>query len=364
VSQGRTRSIASLVSQVALALVLAGDCLANAETGERLLPVPEGLHPAFTDESLRDPFLTPTGISGPLDGENPGDWSFPEVLENLGIEPGPDEGEADCAAIAPASPAPPRRKIPLYDNTFLATWLMPVDDFGVTDYEARTSIVVPLFVKKSPLRIAFGGGVTQISAPTAINVPNQLYNVTGELRWYIPLRETWGVDLGAGGAVFSDMEGSTGRGFRATGRAIFVKEVTPVWKLSFGILYLGRENLLAMPVAGLIYSPSEDFRVEVLVPRPRVVKRIRQNGDRGHWIYAGAEVFGGNTWAITHSTGSEDIFIYKDNRLIVGYETKAPGRLSGRVEAGYVFMREVEFENDPTTLDPGGTVMIRAGITY
>jgi hypothetical protein len=119
-----------------------------------------------------------------------------------------------------------------------------------------------------------------------------------------------------------------------------------------------------MPIAGAIYTPADDFKVEILFPRPRVMKRVRLNGHREHWVYGGLELFGGNTWAITQSTGAEDTFIYKDNRLLIGYETKAPNRLSGRVEAGYVFTRKVEFENDPRNLDPGGTFMLRAGVTY
>ena len=119
-----------------------------------------------------------------------------------------------------------------------------------------------------------------------------------------------------------------------------------------------------MPVAGAIYTPRDDLRVEFLIPRPRVLKRIAFNGIREHWVYAGGEVFGGNTWAIQQMNGMQDTFIYKDNRVLVGYETKAPGSISGRLEAGYVFMREVSFEDDPATLDPGGTFMLRAGITY
>ena len=323
----------------------------------------EPLHPAFEDESFRDPFLTPAAIGGPLDGESPsdewingpGEYYYPNELDQVFD----DEGES-CASTSPM----PTRRIPLYDNGITATWLAPADGFGISDIDLRSSLVFPLFVQGSPLRLTMGAGTTMVSPPAGIDVPSQLYNLTAELRWYIPFRETWGVDLGLGGGVFSDLDGSAGRGFRVTGRAILVKDVNPYWKVSAGILYLGRKNLLAMPIAGAIYTPSDDFKVEILIPRPRVLKRIRINGTREHWIYGGLEIFGGNTWAVTQSTGAEDTFIYKDNRFLVGYETKSPGGLAGRLEAGYVFMRKVEFETDPASFDPGGTVMIRAGITY
>jgi hypothetical protein len=346
------------VASLALAFLLALTQSAFSQSDEPL-------NPAFVDETLSDPFLTPAAqTSGPLDGERLEDlWiNAPrdDFYQYAPAEVFADSGDESCASTS----ATPQRRVPLYDSGVTATYLSPVDGFGVSDIDARTQLVFPLFVKGSPLRLALAGGTTFIQAPASIDVPSRLYGLTAELRWYIPLKETWGIDLGAGGGVFSDLDGSAGKGFRVTGRAILVKDLNPRWKLSGGFLYLGRKNLAAMPIAGAIYTPADDFKVEILFPRPRVMKRVRLNGHREHWVYGGLELFGGNTWAITQSTGAEDTFIYKDNRLLIGYETKAPNRLSGRVEAGYVFTRKVEFENDPRNLDPGGTFMLRAGVTY
>lgn len=358
------RSLSGRTSMTKVACLVLAVLLA-ASTSE-FVQGDEPLNPAVVDEALSDPFLTPAAISGPLDGEDPyeewgsdrqGDW-FESTYPPGRIFADPED--ESCATTTVASPS--QRMI--IDTGVTATWLAPVDGFGLSDVDAKASLIIPVFVKGSPLRLSLTGGSTFVSAPAALDVPTRLYAMTAELRWYIPLRESWGVDLGAGGGIFSDLEGSAGRGFRVTGRAILVKDINPRLKVSAGILYLGRKNLVAMPVAGLIYTPKDDLRVEILVPRPRVLKRIRQNGTREHWIYAGAEVFGGNTWSIQQSNGAEDTFIYKDNRILVGYETKSKGGLAGRIEAGYVFMRKASFSNDPATLDPGGTVMMRAGITY
>lgn len=342
---------------LALAVVLSVSACAGAGQAEPL-------QPAFDDDSLRDQFVTPATISGPLDGENPADdWNVRgsndwfEPANPIEVFADPDE---DCGA-APLS-APPRRMI--YDTAVTATRLAPVDGFAVSDVDLRSTLIIPYFIKGSPLRLALGGGTTMISAPAAINVPSQLYNFTAELRCLIPLRETWAVEVGAGGGVFSDLNGSVGQGFRVTGRAIFIKEVNPQLKYSFGILYLGRKNLPAMPVAGLIYTPSDDYKVELLIPRPRVMRRIAMSGACEHWMYFGLEIFGGNSWAIQQSNGAQDTFIYKDNRIIAGYEAKVPGGFAGRVEAGYVMMRHVTFSNSSATLDPIGTLMLRAGLSY
>lgn len=341
---------------VCLALAVLLSASASAVAGRN-----EPLQPAFDDESSRDRFVTPATISGPLDGENPADdWNADDWFEPAN----PIEVFADTEEDSAATPltAAPRRMI--YDTAVTATRLAPVDGFAVSDVDLRSTLIIPVFIKGSPLRLVLGGGTTMISAPSSINVPSQLYNFTAEVRCLIPLRETWAVDLGAGGGLFSDLSGSVGDGFRVTGRAIFIKEVNPQFKYSFGVLYLGRKNLPAMPVAGLIYTPSDDYKLELLIPRPRVMRRFAMTGSCEHWGYFGAEIFGGNTWAIQQSNGAQDTFIYKDNRVIVGYEAKVPGGFAGRIEAGYVMSRQVSFTNDPTTFTPGGTMMLRAGLSY
>lgn len=329
----------------------------------------EPLNPAFVDDAERDPFLTPVNaqISGPLSGERLEETWNPDRLSD-GFAPvnEPDQvfDETEDDADTGTTGTTVIRRRPLIDSSLTATWLAPIGGFGVSDVDAKTQLVIPVFVKGSPLRLAMGFADTFLQTPTGIDVPNQLYGVQAELRWFIPFRETLAVDLGAGGGLFSDFSGSGSSGFRVTGRAILVKTVSDRLKWSAGVLYLGRQNLKAMPVAGLIYTPEDDVRIELLIPRSRIARRISWVGTREHWMYAGLELFGGNSWAIEQAGGVEDVVIYKDNRLIVGYETKAPGALAGRVEAGYVFARHLEFKNDPTKLDPGGTMLLRIGVTY
>lgn len=329
----------------------------------------EPLNPAFVEESERDLFLTPVNaqISGPLDGERLDEsWDRERLFEEFAPVTEPDQlfNESEDCADTGTTGTTVIRKRALIDSSLTATWLAPIDGFGVSDVEAKTQLVIPVFVKGSPLRLAMGFADTMMQTPAGIDVPDQLLGLQAELRWFIPFRETLAVDLAAGGGMFSDLSGSGSRGFRLTGRAILVKTVSDRLKWSVGALYLGRQNLKAIPVAGLIYTPQDDVRIELLIPRSRIARRMAWVGTREHWMYFGLELFGGNSWAIEQAGGVQDVVIYKDNRFIFGYETKAPGALAGRVEAGYVFGRHLEFENDPAKLDPGGTMLLRVGVTY
>lgn len=329
----------------------------------------ERLNRAFIDVSDHDPLVMPVNaqISGPLSGERLEEsWDPEQQSQRFDSVADPTEvfdDSDDCTDTGTTGTAVIRQRA-FIDSSLTATWLAPIDGFGVSDVEAKTQLVIPAFVKGSPLRLAMGFADTFMQTPAGIDVPNQLYGVQAELRWLIPFRESWAADLGAGGGLYSDFSGSGSRGFRVTGRAIVVKTVSDRLKWSAGVLYLGRENLKAVPVAGLIYTPEDHVKIELLVPRSRIARRVAWVGTREHWMYFGLELFGGNSWAIEQSGGAEDIVVYKDNRLIFGYETKAPGALAGRVEAGYVFARHLEFDNDPATLDPGGTMLLRVGLTY
>lgn len=329
----------------------------------------EPLNRVFGEESERDPFLTPVNaqISGPLSDEQLDETWNPERLSDEFApvaEPTEIFSESDDCTDTAEAGATAIQKRALIDTSLTATWLAPVGGFGVSDVEAKTQLIIPVFVKGSPLRLAMGFANTSMETPVGFDVPDQLYGLQAELRWLIPFRETWAVDLGAGVGEFTDANGLGSRGFRITGRAIFVKTVSDRIKWSVGGLYLGRENLKAIPVAGLIYTPHDDVKIELLIPRPRIARRMAWDGDREHWAYFGLELFGGNSWAIEQAGGVEDVVIYKDNRFILGYETKAPGALAGRVEAGYVFGRNLEFENNPATMKPAGTMLLRVGVTY
>lgn len=318
-------------------------------------------------ESSASPLLSPASAqtSGPLEGERLDEsWDANRLSQEISPLTEPEDlfdvGE-DCTENPSGVVAAPRRAF--IDSTLTGTWLTPVGGFGVTDVEAKTQLVIPIFAKGSPLRLSMAYGSSFFDAPATLDIPSQLNGIQAEFRWLIPFRETMAADLAIGGGIFAD-DSSWSRGGRVTGRAILVKTVSEQLKWSVGILYLGRANLLATPVAGLIYTPEDDVKIELLIPRPRIGRRIAYDGTREHWMYFGMELFGGNSWAIEQPGGAEDVFIYKDSRFIFGYETKAPGALGARLEAGYVYGRQVEFENSPTTYDPSGTMLLRAGFTY
>jgi hypothetical protein len=309
---------------------------------------------------LPDQPLDLPGIA-PRDDE----WTEPGEVFPEGGAPGEADVVDEPLVESPAGQGPPpepRRW--LSDHNHAVTVLFPRDGFSVMEYDARTAVVIPLFLGGPPPKLGLGFGATTIDSPDGFDLPNTLYNVQLELRWLRPVNESMAVDMAVGGAWFTDFNTPASRGFRVTGRVLLFMTHGETLKSAVGVVYLGRDNLVAVPAVGLIYSPSEDVRYEVMIPRPRAMWRLGKSETHEQWGYLGAELFGGNNWAIDHADGREDVFIYSDYRLLAGFEYKATAGATLRAEAGFVFAREARFEVDPRELEPGSTGFARLSLVY
>ena len=121
-----------------------------------------------------------------------------------------------------------------------------------------------------------------------------------------------------------------------------------------------------LPVAGFVYKPNADTRIELAAPRPRYARRIHlfegiDSGD--NWAYVAGE-FDGGRYAVMRPGGIEDTVNFQDFRLVACIEGKRPQGINTHFEVGYVFGRKVSYENDPTDFKPANTLMLRAGFTY
>ena len=69
-----------------------------------------------------------------------------------------------------------------------------------------------------------------------------------------------------------------------------------------GVLYLNRDNVRILPAGGLIWTPADWTRFELLFPKPKLAVRIGVGPGFEDWVFTTAE-FGGNTWPIVRDSG-------------------------------------------------------------
>ncbi len=117
-----------------------------------------------------------------------------------------------------------------------------------------------------------------------------------------------------------------------------------------------------LPVVGLIWTPRDEVRWELIFPRPRIMWRWGCQGWTEDWLYLAGE-FGGGSWAVQRS-GVPDQITVRDYRVLLGLERKSPSGAGRRIEFGYVFGRVVEFTSATPDYEPDSALLLRAGWTY
>ncbi|WP_437187100.1 DUF6268 family outer membrane beta-barrel protein [Planctomicrobium sp. SH668] len=257
-------------------------------------------------------------------------------------------------------PRDPRR-IVLKEIAVTDTVLFPVGgDFGMNTLDLRGT----LFFGKLPIltfspRFSYHSIMDRQSA----GLPSQLYDTGIDAFLYLPLTPKWSLITGVGPSMFTDGHNLSSEAFRMTGRAIAMYQYSEFTKLAFGFLYLGREDVPAIPFGGVYYTPHENFKMELVFPRPKVAWKLASADQNENWVYLLGEL-GGNSWAVERFGGFNDIMTLRDYRLIGGFEQIRNKDFRWLVEAGFVFGREVEYRSNIGNSKQSPTGLVRGGLVF
>ncbi len=249
------------------------------------------------------------------------------------------------------------------------TWVAPggEEEFGFFQWEIKSVWGLPFPDIGKPLVLTPGGAVYFLQGPEVTDLPARLSDTYFHIRWLPKLSRYWMIDVGINPGLFGDFAFVDSSTFRLGAHVIGVFQWKPTLIFSFGAAYLDREDVGVVPVAGLVWQPHADWVLELIMPRPRVARKLSwgwlERPGAENWLYLAGE-FGGGTWSVERATGVRDVATYRDFRLLAGIEQKAPLRISWRVEGGYIFGRKLSFRHDPTVLHPDDSAVIRLSVSY
>lgn len=134
--------------------------------------------------------------------------------------------------------------------------------------------------------------------------------------------------------------------------------------LSGGAVFLDRADLPVLPAMGLMWTPNRFTRLDLRFPTSKFSRRLAKDGSRSeHWAYLSGGL-GGNTWAITRSSGETDEISLRDLRLTLGFEKVVDGGGGWFAESGYALSRRIEFERSEEQIDLDNAAFIQAGWRY
>jgi hypothetical protein len=270
----------------------------------------------------------------------------------------------------------PPQKLSAYKDSFFQKLSLAVDwfgndgdpaDLGITEVETFVQVGLPAPIKEWPMLITPGYNMAMIRGATITDLPPRLYLAYVDFMWLPQIVRGYTLLISVVPSVFGDFEAHE---FRLTGKGLLIVDLIPE-RLQFvgGVLYLNREDLRLLPAGGVLWSPTDWSRLELIFPKPKLASRFNVGPGFEDWIYTTAE-FGGNTWPIVRTSGVDDSVSYDDNvtyidyRILVGFERKLDGGAGYRLEGGYVFGRSITFTSGNGDFDPQNTFMLRGGITY
>jgi hypothetical protein len=279
--------------------------------------------------------------------------------------------------VAPATPQPDQARLPPgvrngFFQRFLfdATWLAPggANGMGVDDLQLQSIFALPCPRRDMPLVITPGFAVHYLQGPQSVDLPPRLYDSWVDFRWLAQLTPKFGADLAITPGVFSDFEQKSGKAFRLQGHGAAAWTWNETTKLVLGAAYLDRPDVELIAIGGVIWTPNEETKFDLIFPHPKISRRVYwlpgpSSDEVQNWAYVAGE-FNGDAWAIRRTDGSDDQVVLSDYRLVLGLEHKVVGSLSSHLEIGYVFGRRIKYTSDTPDFHPTDTVMLRGGLTY
>ena len=164
--------------------------------------------------------------------------------------------------IWPAPSGLPYQRL-FQDTGGVYTWLYGSGDgnsLQINEIDLSTTAVFPNFLGGAgPLRVTPGFTFDFLdgpSPPVELDLPARLYSAYLDFSWNPQFTPQLGAQLGARPGVFSDFTTVSTHSIRVIATGVGVIRLTPTNSLKLGVIYIDRNDLKLLPVAGIVWEPS------------------------------------------------------------------------------------------------------------
>lgn len=237
------------------------------------------------------------------------------------------------------------------------------DDFGWFGFELR-DLPPARMPQASMLTAQPGWGITWLNGPQTNDLPPQLYHIGLTLGGQTEINDDLVLDLAISPMWFTDWENRRPEAFRLMGRGAWYLRIGDNTQAAAGFVYLNRDDIAVLPVAGLIIADEvRGQRYELVFPRPKLSWRLSGSETTSRWFTLGGEL-GGGSWAIKRPDRKPDVITYRDLRLVAGWEFHGIKGRRAAFEAGWLFGRALESRTGRNDYDPPDAAMLRMVLDY
>ncbi|MDA0659164.1 MAG: hypothetical protein O3C60_10000 [Planctomycetota bacterium] len=340
--------------------------------------VPPNPFPPPSGPGYSPPFGIPGGPPGPLTplpnpAGLPGTAPWPGTNPvNPGGPANPPPGVGGYGGQAYGSGPPYRR---LFEHTgFRHTWLPGSDGNELEIHESEVSTTgnfANFLGTANGLRVTPGFVVDFLdgpSPPTVQDLPSRLYGAYLDFGLNPQFTPQLSGEINARVGVYSDYQTFTNDSLRTMGAGLGVYRINEFYALKLGAAYIDRAKIKLLPAAGVVWTPDDRTRWNLVFPSPKMSRFWNTFGNTDVWLNLGAE-YGGGSWTMERpedpAAGASERIDINDIRVFTGLEWTNGNRYYGFLEAGYVFDREIVYVLVPEdSISLKNTFMVRGGISF
>lgn len=245
-------------------------------------------------------------------------------------------------------------------NHFAASWLASggAYGFGTFDLDYNRTWYLPIGVERPPVAITPGLGMHFWSGPRDLDLPARVYDLYLDVSWRPIDHENGGFAFGVTPGIYGDFDNLDGNSFQVTGWGLANRRFGPHWNLVGGVAVVRQLKSSVLPIGGVIWTPNEETRLELMIPRPRIARRVWQQESAEMWCYLAGQ-FGGGAWSVADTPTENVLVSYSDLRLLLGVETFNTAGYELTLELGYAFARDISV-NQATVFTPDSTFLLQA----
>ncbi|MEM8913727.1 MAG: hypothetical protein AAGC97_18355 [Planctomycetota bacterium] len=257
-----------------------------------------------------------------------------------------------------------------------------VDDVGLNQTDVSIGFAFnnflfstrPLYVVPSFSLYLFDGPRSDVASGQFQDLPANAYGGFIDFGWQSDPNRIVGGELGVRVGAFTDFDTFNDDSIRIQGKGLLSFRLTPTTTLKGGIYYLDRHSISMLPAGGLLCQPNPFTRFDIFFPEPKFARYWRTIGTQDVWWYVAGE-FGGDSWTITRANRSDGNSAREErvdlNQIDVmfGWEWGRSdliraGQRTAFFEFGYVFDRELDYDQSPDDLSLDDAFLFRAGLGY
>lgn len=195
-------------------------------------------------------------------------------------------------------------------------------------------------------------------------LPPEAYRFGLGLKLLTPNWGPWQFELGFNPAVGTDFNDISSDAVMFDGHAVAFYRTSPQFMWAIGAAYWDRVDNIILPYAGLVWTPNEYWEFRLLFPKPRITWFAGTPIGVPTWLYVSGEyhveAYEVNVDPINRST----LMQMEDIRVLGGARAEF-GAVTGFLEAGWVFNRDVDFDAGfGTDFEIDNGFIARAGFRY